>query len=375
MHIMFAGGGTGGHLFPGLAVAEAVARREPAARISFCGTGKEWERTQVAAAGYDYHSLPAAPLVASPLGVLRAIYSNGVGYRAARRIIESALPDVVVGLGGYSSLPLGLAAARLGVPLVLLEQNLIPGRANRWLARWAATVCVSFDESAEQFSVRPRIVATGNPVRAAIIDASAERANAASQFRDTSPLLVILGGSQGAHSINQHVVESLGRVAGYLADWQIIHQTGAKDADWVRAAYAAVGLNCDVRPFISDMADVYRRATLAVARAGATTLAELAVAGVPAILLPFPFAAANHQWHNAQAFGRAGSAIVVDDRPEPGRSATALVSGLMPLLRLPELRREMRLSMLKIAQPSAASAIVDEIHAVAANSRLARQSA
>jgi UDP-N-acetylglucosamine--N-acetylmuramyl-(pentapeptide) pyrophosphoryl-undecaprenol N-acetylglucosamine transferase len=372
---MFTGGGTGGHLFPGLAVAKELARRLPESRFTFCGTGKDWECKQVADAGFAYRMLPAAPLVASPMGLIRALYSNGIGYRAARRLIADGQPTVVVGLGGYSSVPLAVAAARQGVPLVLLEQNVVPGRANRWLARWAQTVCVSFADAAEHFSVRPRIVETGNPVRADIIESAAARADQAIQFRDTDPLLVVLGGSQGAHTINGFVTESLPKIATSLKDWQVIHQTGAKDAEWVRAAYESHQLRAEVLPFIGDMADVYRRATLAVARAGATTLAELAVAGVPAVLLPYPFAASNHQWHNAQAFGRSGAAIVVYDRPEPGRTTAALVSAVAPLLRLPELRREMRLAMLTLARPDAASTVIAEIDRAMCVQPVARESA
>ncbi len=374
-HIMFAGGGTGGHLFPGLAVAEELARGNANTKISFCGTGKDWEQKQVARAGFEYHTLPSAPLIGSPMGLLRALYSNSIGYRAAYRLLLAERPSVVVGIGGYSSLPLGLAAARLGLPLVLLEQNVIPGRANRWLARWASTICVSFAETAEVLSVRPRVIATGNPVRSAIVAASKDRTEQANLIRDTDPLLVVLGGSQGAHSINCLIPELLPEITPHLTDWQIIHQTGMKDGEKVRAAYADHRLRAEVVPFISDIEDVYCRATLAIARAGATTLAELAVSGVPAILLPYPFATANHQWHNAQAFGRAGAAIVVDDHPEPGRTTAVLTSAVTPLLRLPELRREMRLAMQNLARPDAVNMVVSEIHFAICSDQTARQSA
>ena len=147
-HIMFAGGGTGGHLFPGLAVAEALRRCETGWRSSFCGVGRELERKGVRECGFDYSVLPAAPLVASAVGVIRAFLTNSMGYRAARQLVREQRPDVVVGLGGYSSIPLGLAAVRERVPLVLLEQNVMPGRANRLLARWASVICLSFAESA-----------------------------------------------------------------------------------------------------------------------------------------------------------------------------------------------------------------------------------
>ncbi len=365
IHIMFAGGGTGGHLFPGIAVADELLRRETSARVTFCGSGRDWEREQVTRAGYDYHAHTAAPLVGSPMGVLRAIYANGVGYRRARRTIRQQRPDVVVGLGGYGSVPIGLAAARLGVPLVLLEQNLIPGRANRLLSRWAARVCLAFEDSEHPFRCRARTIVTGNPVRSAILDLAAAADSSTHVDRSERPTLLIFGGSQGAHSLNRLIVQSLPRIAKQLIGWRVIHQTGAKDGQWVREAYAAAGIDADVRPFIHDMADAYSRASLAICRAGATTLAELAAVGVPAILLPYPLAAANHQWHNAQYFGRAGAAVVIEDRPDTAHVAATLTSSLLPLLKLPALRAEMRGAMRQLARPSAASNVVAELLAVA----------
>jgi UDP-N-acetylglucosamine--N-acetylmuramyl-(pentapeptide) pyrophosphoryl-undecaprenol N-acetylglucosamine transferase len=278
-------------------------------------------------------------------------------------------------LGGYASIPLGLAAARTGVPLVLLEQNLIPGQANRLLARWASCVCSTFADSADYFAERTAVHNTGNPVRRSIVAKSAERAATSNQWRDADPILLVLGGSQGAQSINRFVVEVLPTIAPLLRDWEVIHQTGACDADAIRAAYDVCGIRCAVTPFIDDIAEAYSRATLAIARAGATTLAELAVSGIPAVLVPYPFAAANHQWHNAQSMGRCGAAMVVQDRPEPGRTAAALVSAITPLLRIPELRREMRFAMLKLAEPDAAAAVASVILSKCLRNNLTRQSA
>jgi UDP-N-acetylglucosamine--N-acetylmuramyl-(pentapeptide) pyrophosphoryl-undecaprenol N-acetylglucosamine transferase len=361
LHILFAGGGTGGHLYPGIAVAEELVARAPCCRISFCGTGREWERATVTRNGYDYHGVRAAPLVASPMGLLRALYSNGVGYRAARRWVRSAQPNVVVGLGGYASLPLCLAASRQNSMLVLLEQNVVPGRANRLLARWATVVCTMFDESEEYFSNRSAIVHTGNAVRRSIVVQAAERAHEATQFRDIDPVLVVLGGSQGAHGVNQFVTDILPSLAPHLSDWEVIHQTGDRDIAMVRAAYDSWQIRCKVVPFIEDIAAVYSRATLAIARAGATTLAELAVSGIPAVLLPYPHASANHQWHNAQAFGRAGAAIVLEQRQGSTGLTAPPVSPIVQLLRVPELRRDMRLAMLRLGRPGASASIALQI--------------
>lgn len=374
-HILFAAGGTGGHVFPALAIADELAGQMPGCRIAFGGTGRDWERAVVTRSGYEYRALPAVPMAGSPMRLVKALVSNGAAYRAAARWIQSERPDAVVALGGYACVPLGLAAARIGIPLILAEQNLIPGRATRLLARWASAVCITFRESASYLCTRPRIVHTGNPVRDSIVTRVANRARQANQFADSSPLLVVLGGSQGAHSLNQFVTGLLPSISSHLADWEVIHQTGERDAGWVRDAYHTHQLRCTVTPFIDDIAPIYARATLAIARAGATTLAELAVAGVPAILLPYPYAAANHQWHNAQSYGRVGAAIVIEDRPDRAVSDHPPVSSIVPLFRVPELRREMRLAMLQLGRPDAAAAVVQEIAATLSRANPAKRSA
>ncbi len=359
MHIVFAGGGTGGHLFPGLAVAQEIRAACAAARITFCGPGREWEVAPVRAAGYQYCRVAAAPLRASPLGLFRAICSNGLGYRRARGMLRADPPDIVVGLGGYSSVPLGLAAAQSGIPLLLIEPNFVPGRANALLARWASTVCLAFPEAAEQFPVAAHCVTTGNPVRRAIIERAEARGT--TQDKTARRLLLVLGGSQGAQTLNHAFLEALPKTAASLVGWQIVHQTGSADRDWVREAYAEADMRATVEPFLYDMAELYSRANLAVTRGGATTLAELAVAGVPAVVLPYPRATAKHQWRNAQAFDRAGAAVVVEDRPEPGRTAANLAASLLPMVKLPALRREMSRAMRALGRPDASAAVAHEV--------------
>jgi UDP-N-acetylglucosamine--N-acetylmuramyl-(pentapeptide) pyrophosphoryl-undecaprenol N-acetylglucosamine transferase len=222
-----------------------------------------------------------------------------------------------------------------------------------------------FADSAAFLSKRAAIANTGNPVRRSIIERAAERADEANESRDADPVLLVLGGSQGAHGINQFVVENLPQLASNLPGWEVIHQTGDRDERVVREAYESRQIRCTVSRFIDDIAQVYARTTLAIARAGATTLAELAVAGIPAVLIPYPYAASNHQWHNAQAFGRAGAALVVEQR----LGVAGPVSAVIPLLRGPELRREMRLSMLRLGRPDAARAIASQILRLARSSQ------
>jgi UDP-N-acetylglucosamine--N-acetylmuramyl-(pentapeptide) pyrophosphoryl-undecaprenol N-acetylglucosamine transferase len=255
---------------------------------------------------------------------------------------------------------LGLAAARLDIPLVLLEQNVIPGRANQLLSRWAALVCVAFDVTGEHLAAQARTVSTGNPLRGSIERAAAQVARA-TLTRDARPTLLVLGGSRGAHNINLYMTAALAKVAPALGPWQVIHQTGTRDLDEVRAAYSEASIAADVHAFIEDMAAVYSCASVAICRAGATTLAELAVMGIPAILIPYPLAAANHQWHNAQAFARRGAAVVVEDRPEPGRSVASLVASLLPLVKIDELRSEMRRAMQGSGRLGASALVASEI--------------
>jgi UDP-N-acetylglucosamine--N-acetylmuramyl-(pentapeptide) pyrophosphoryl-undecaprenol N-acetylglucosamine transferase len=245
------------------------------------------------------------------------------------------------------------------VPVVLLEQNATPGRATWWLARRADAVCVSFEETAGRLPRGVRCVVTGNPVRTEIAELAALE-------RPAGPprSLLVLGGSQGGHALNAAVLHWAARQNAVLADWRIVHQTGERDCPPVRQRYAELRLPADVQPFLADMAAAYRGADVVISRAGATTLAELACAGLPAVLVPYPHAAADHQRGNAEVFVQFGAAELVPEQPRTEDTAAHLETVFQELLRDPERCSTMSAAMRSLARPHAAAAVLVALDAL-----------
>ena len=350
-HIVFTGGGTGGHLFPALAVAELLVRDLPEMRITFAGKGNHFERAHVAAAGFEYLPLRCAPAPRSPRAVLSFIAGNLTGYRTAQRFLARQNAAIVVGLGGYASFPMGFAAVRRGVPLVLLEQNAVPGRATRWLAPSAKLVCTAMEQAKPYLRVRGALRVTGNPIR----DGFARLASSidATGGNGRPGQLLVLGGSGGARTLNESVPRALYKARSHLAGWKIVHQSGQSEPESVRQLYGKLGLEATVVPFITDMAGVLARTDLAICRSGGTTLAELAAAGVPAILLPYPHAADDHQRKNADVFTASGGCQTLDERELSGRLDNHLAHSLSDLLGDPERRATMSRAIRRLAHPVA----------------------
>lgn len=348
-YIVFAGGGTGGHVFPALAVADELRRRHPDASVEFIGGHKGLETDLVPKAGYQLRTLPLSGLKgASPPARLRA------GAAAALAVLRCAgwflrrRPDLVVGVGGYASGPAVLAAWLLRVDTLLMEQNHFPGATNRWLAPRAAAVCVPSDAAKARLGGIG--IVTGNPVRSefATIGPPAEGQRAS---------LLVFGGSRGARSINRALVASLPALAAITPPPRVVHQTGPDDHRSVALAYAAYpGLEADVRPFLDDMPERLTAADVVVCRAGATTLAELAAAGRAAILVPFPHAADDHQRLNAEAVRDAGAAVVIRDEELDGPRLAAEIRALAT-----DRPRRIRMgaSARTLARPDAAARIAD----------------
>ncbi len=372
--VIFAGGGTGGHLFPGIAVAHELLAREPNARVLFVGSEKPIERDILGRAGFEHVALSSVSPSFSPTRIFPSLLNNWRAYRQARAIIVRERPSVIVGLGGFASVPPVLAAWRAGVPTILLEQNVVPGKATRWLSRFAEVVCLPWPQAANGLPRGVKTVVTGNPIRAEIAklaesaDEPRQHDAPASDNLDgpsltlrvgiETPTLLILGGSQGASSLNTLVLDAFANRRAELAGWRIVHQTGAADLDAIRQRYATLSLNTDVQPFITDMAAAYRDATLVISRAGATTLSEIACAGLPAILIPLPASAHDHQRLNARFFAAHSAALVIDP-------STPLVDSLRAALdqlfgdrqRRDQFRQKLRL----LAQPYAATVVTDFI--------------
>jgi UDP-N-acetylglucosamine--N-acetylmuramyl-(pentapeptide) pyrophosphoryl-undecaprenol N-acetylglucosamine transferase len=352
--VLVAGGGTGGHLFPGLAVADRL--RDDGLRVAFVGTPRGIEARVVPRAGHPFHVVSAAPVRGrSVTGVVRGLLATLRGIRDARRLIDELRPSVVLGVGGYASVATVIAARLAGVPTVLQEQNAVAGLANRVLGRIATRVCVGFREATVAFPA-DRVVYTGNPVRERI--AALER-----RRRSDGRLgLLVFGGSQGARRINDAMLGALGVLGHRLERLHVLHQTGDADRERVAAGYHARGVDADVRGFVDDMPAAYAEADLVVARAGAMTCAELTVAGLPSVLVPYPHAAGDHQRHNALALVEGGGAVMIDDAACDGDSLGAELASLVD----DEARRHRMAARARaVARPDATRCVADECRSAA----------
>lgn len=355
---LFAGGGTGGHLFPGLAVAEELRERRPGCRIVFVGSERPIEAEILAEAGEEHVPLPIRSSADLKTRPWRFVLDNVRAVCAAGRLLEDHRPRAVLGLGGFASFPLLLQAQWQRVPMLLLEQNAIPGRVTRWQARKARAVCLTFPESAQRLPRAPCQV-TGNPVRQSI----AQLAQLRGEF--DGRILLVLGGSQGAESLNQAVRAWVAEQRELLNGWTIWHQTGPRQQAEIAAEYARLGVPAEVAPFWSDLPERYAAAGLVVSRAGATTIAELLCAGKPMVLLPYPHAADDHQRANAASLVQAGAAEVVEHAIDAAETARRLAEVLTPLLGDPDRRRRLADAARALARPNAARTVVDLLLAVA----------
>jgi len=356
---MIAGGGTGGHLFPGIAVAEAARRRDPNGAILFVGSERGLETRVVPGAGFDFEALPAAPLRGrGARDRSRAIAGLVASVPRARALVRRFAPDAIVGLGGYASAPAVIAGRLTRTPIVLLEQNARPGLTTRLLARLAERVCVSFPESAACFAPGKAVV-TGNPVRWSDGAGAASASQTVPTAERRGIALLIFGGSAGARTLN-HAGPGLAAALADVPGLSIVHQTGADAVSSVRGAYAAAGIAADVRPFIADMRAAYAAADVVICRAGATTIAELAALGKPAILVPYPYAADDHQRANADSLVRAGAATMVLDAEASGERLAAEVRRLLA----PDARTTMAARVRELARPDAARRVLATVEAL-----------
>ena len=305
LNIVIAGGGTGGHLFPGIAVAEALQEINPENKVLFLGTNRPLEQKILAQTPFFHKVIPAGglkgltfktriqSLMQIPLGILKAI-----------QIYNEFSPHIVLGVGGYVSAPCVLAANLMGIPVVIQEQNSIPGLANRMLAKTSDRIYVSFPQTINCFMAK-KTVYTGNPVRKGIIEASKKTKNKSSD----NFTVFIVGGSQGASSINKAIIDALEHLDKHKITF--IHQSGSEDETMLKNAYNQKNIQADVQSFFHDMITPYLKSDLIICRAGATTVAELSIMGKPAIFIPFPHAADDHQVKNAQAVVDAGGAEMI----------------------------------------------------------------
>jgi UDP-N-acetylglucosamine--N-acetylmuramyl-(pentapeptide) pyrophosphoryl-undecaprenol N-acetylglucosamine transferase len=374
MRLLIAGGGTGGHLFPGVAIAEELRAREPGAAVRFVGTRRGLEARVLPELGWELSLIEVSGLkTVGMIGALRGLLRLPRALWQSRRILQEFRPDAVIGVGGYASGPVVLMARLARVPTAICEQNSIPGLTNKILGRVVRAVFVSF-EGTRRFFPSNKTVMSGNPVRRGLVqkllEASPE-APAASSAAATptktpagstvamaagEPVHVLVsGGSLGAVAVNPLAADALIALAR-TTKLAIVHQTGDKGLDDTVRRYAEAGVAAECHAFIKDMAAAYQRADVIIGRAGATTVAELAITGKPAVFIPYPFAADNHQELNARELAEAGAALMFK---QSELTADKLADALRPLVRDAARRAEMGARMKERARPGAASAVID----------------
>jgi UDP-N-acetylglucosamine--N-acetylmuramyl-(pentapeptide) pyrophosphoryl-undecaprenol N-acetylglucosamine transferase len=350
MRIVIAGGGTGGHIFPAIALAEAFSRQDPETKILFVGTQNALEISTLSRRRFHHMSIATTGLKGrSFFRQVQSLLRLPKGFFQAVGIIRRFDPDIVVGVGGYSSGPVALAGKLLGKRVVIQEQNVIPGFTNRLLGWISDRIFLSFPDKFRLFK-RSKTVVTGNPVREEILVRKREYG------RQSLFNLLIVGGSQGAHAINLAVIEALGHLK---TPERIIftHQTGANDLDWVESAYRRHEISADVRPFFEDMGQAYANADLVVCRAGATTVAELTALAKPAIYIPFPYAVHNHQELNARYVTEASGGEMLLEKDLNGK---VLADKINKYLFDPVELEKMSVRARSLGKPGAAQAVTNE---------------
>jgi UDP-N-acetylglucosamine--N-acetylmuramyl-(pentapeptide) pyrophosphoryl-undecaprenol N-acetylglucosamine transferase len=362
VRLLVAAGGTGGHVYPGIAIAQEWMRQHPDSSITFLGTARGIESKAVPAAGFDFRPIDGRGFPRRPsLEVFRAVSAFARGFGQVATIIKEVKPHVILATGGYVSGPAAIWARLLGIPLVLQEQNSVPGAANRWLSLIATEVHISFVESRNWFRRRNHLKVSGNPIRRSLLLQDRAGAYEALGLDPSRRTILVFGGSHGASSINRAVqgaLPLLGRVGRLQAIWQ----TGTQDAEAMGAAAQGASFPVRVVPYLDEIDKAYAIADLAICRAGAMTITELTACGVPSILVPYPFAARDHQTQNARGLVDRGAAEMVADAELSPEDLAARIEALFR--DEPRLRRMGRAAR-AFARTNAAERIVRSIEELA----------
>jgi len=360
--IILAGGGTGGHLYPGVAVAQELCALPGGADILFLCTGREIDSVILQPTGFEFMAQPIVPVVRSVNGLLRFWRKFRETGEMVKKVLRERKPQAVLGLGGYAAGVAVQRAAKMGIPTAILNPDAIPGKANQYLMRYSSVVCCQFDETSQYVSSKRRgkLVTTGCPIRGEILQ-TPPRGEAAGRLMIEGNLqtLVVTGASQGAKTINEAVPELLKGMA--LTGWQVLHLAGRDHAESVQKAYQDVKVKARVIDFTPAMADVWAVADLAISRSGASSCAEMTACGVPSILLPYPFHRDMHQRANALVLADAGAAVLVDDLKDSRKNAAALKPVVESLLNDLPKRQAMAAAAKKLGRPDAAYRVAAKI--------------
>lgn len=356
MKIIFAGGGTGGHLMAGLSIAQEISSRFPGTRIIFFGTNRKKESKYIEKSSYEFKPIMAC----KPTSFIRLplfIFASLIGIIHSLINLFIIKPDIIVGLGGYGSALPVVAAYIIGVPIVLIEQNAIPGRANLKMSRWADAVLCHWESSKELFK-KGNIAVTGVPIRSGVIENEAAGGDNPFGLDNQKKTLLIMGGSQGAQAINKVMLQSIPKLQALVPGLQIIHLTGKHGYEEAKEVYSSTGISSFVSEFYNDIGAAYKLSDLVISRSGANTIAEITAVGVPAILIPYPYATDNHQYWNAYELSSAGGALIIEQEELEPERVTKLVSDLlMDDERLDNMKKINR----SLNKPLAAARVVDKI--------------
>ena len=356
--IVIAGGGTGGHLFPGIAIAEAFIKRKPENKVIFISTGKPFEVSVLEEKKFPLKSITVEGIKGR--GIVNQIISVSKipkGLFESMLILKDFRPHLVIGVGSYSAGPVVLGAWLMGIKIVLHEQNILPGVTNRILSYLADRIYVSFKDTRGNFNPK-KVCFTGNPVRNEILCSAMEKSEIFDSVQGKLFTILVIGGSQGAHSINIAVMDAL-KFLKEKDSFFFIHQTGADDEEKVKNAYRKDGISSTVKSFFNDMGQQYKNADLIICRAGATTVAELTAIGKGALLIPYPFAADDHQVLNAKTLSDAGAAEIIFQKELSG---TLLAKKIKHYASNYKTLDNMALMAKKIGKPDAADKIVDDCY-------------
>jgi len=353
IRLLLTGGGTGGHLFPAVAVAQEFERQRPGTEMLFVGTRRKMDSGALATYGFSSESIVSYGLKGKRLGeLIKAVAVLPLSYFQAVRVIKKFNPDMILGVGGYVTGPVVAAGRSCGIPTLIHEQNSVPGLANRKLGKIVNKVCLSLPGS-EVYFPAGRTVHTGNPVRKNILDLFG---GGGTENKPEKPTLLVLGGSQGARTLNKLVVDAfLAKEYKLSSKINLIHQTGEHDAVKVMELYDKNGIKAEVKPFFEKMDEVYAKADLLVSRAGATTLSEISVLGKPAILVPYPYAADNHQTKNGEYYEQGGGVLLYQEKDLSGVTLARCIDDLTCDH---ERLETMGAAMMKLSFPDAAERIV-----------------
>jgi UDP-N-acetylglucosamine--N-acetylmuramyl-(pentapeptide) pyrophosphoryl-undecaprenol N-acetylglucosamine transferase len=353
--VLFAGGGTGGHLMPAINIALGLRRLNDRCRILFVGRKNGMEKEIVEKFGFESREIEIAGLKRTPLGLLRFVWKWRRGLNQAKRVIDNFNPDIVVGTGGYVSAPAVRAAYKAGKPVFLQEQNSLPGLATRTLSKMAKKVFIAY-EGATQYIDKEKCVLVGNPVRPDLLQADRAKSCAEFGLDPTKKTVLVVGGSSGARGVNYPMLDII-RTGGIAEGWQILWQTGQRDFVDISEALENLRLPGKHLAFIYNMPGAYSVADMIICRAGAMTLAEIAVWGLPSILIPYPYATGDHQTLNSKEPSSKGAAIVISE----SEIVEKLPIALSELMNDEQKRKSMATAAKKLAKPDAADVIAKSI--------------